>query len=135
MAEEKGNCRRCRGLCCRYFGLPIDTPETAGEFDDVRWYLMHKATEAYVSDGDWYLNIKNVCKHLQSDHKCGIYETRPRICRNYTTDGCDITSDEYNHEHHFYSAEQLDEYARGFLREKRRIAQLKGKRRRAKSSK
>ena len=131
MAKEKGDCKKCRGLCCRYFGLPIDTPETPGDFDDIRWYLIHKGTEVYVSDGDWYLNVKNTCKHLRADYSCAIYDTRPRICRQYTTKNCDITSDEYDHEHHFYSAEQLEEYARGFLRDKRRLAQLSGKRRRS----
>ena len=130
MSDKKGDCKKCPGLCCRYFGLPIETPETAGDFDDVRWYLLHKGTEVYVSDGDWYINIKNPCKKLQSDHACGIYEKRPRICRGYTTDNCDVTSDQYDHDHHFYSAEQLTEYAQGFLREKRRLAQLKAKRKR-----
>ena len=131
MAKEKGDCKKCRGLCCRYFGLPIDTPETPGDFDDIRWYLLHKDTEVYVSDGDWYLNVKNICKHLRADYSCAIYDTRPRICRQYATKDCDTTSDEYDHEHHFYSAEQLEEYARGFLRDKRRLAQLRSRRRRS----
>ena len=125
MSKSNNQCVRCRGLCCRYFGLPIDTPETAGDFDDIRWYLLHKNTEVYVSDDDWYLNVKNTCKHLQADYGCEIYESRPRICRGYSTKDCDVTSDEYDHEHHFYSAEQLAEYARGYLRQKRSLAQLR----------
>ena len=72
VAKDNGDCKKCRGLCCRYFGLPIDTPETKGDFDDIRWYLLHKGTEVYVSDGDWYLNVKNTCKHLNPDYSCGI---------------------------------------------------------------
>jgi Fe-S-cluster containining protein len=132
VSKDNGDCKKCHGLCCRYFGLPIETPETKADFDDIRWYLVHKGTEVYVSDDDWYLNVKNTCKHLKADYGCAIYDTRPRICRQYATTKCDITSDEYDHEHHFYSATQLEEYAQGYLRDKRRLAQLRGKHRRAK---
>ena len=125
MAGNKSDCGACRGRCCRYFGLPIETPETAGDFDDVRWYLLHAGTEVYVDEGDWYLNVKNECKHLQQDNSCAIYSTRPRICRQYSMADCEATSDEYDHEHHFYSAEQLEAYARDYLRGKRQQARLK----------
>ena len=131
MADKKSDCQVCRGQCCRYFGVPIETPETPGDFDDVRWYLLHAATEVYVEDGDWYLNVKNKCKHLQPDSSCGIYDTRPRICRQYSMGECEATSDEYAHEHHFYNAEQLEVYARGYLQAKRRQAQLKALRHKA----
>ena len=26
------------------------------------------------------------CPHLQTDNRCGIYETRPEICHRYTAD-------------------------------------------------
>ena len=131
MAGKKIDCGVCRGQCCRYFGLPIETPETPGDFDDVRWYLLHVGTEVYVEDADWYVNIKNKCKHLQPDSSCGIYSSRPRICRKYSMNECEATSDEYAHEHHFYNAEQLEAYAHGYLRAKRRQAQLKAARRKA----
>lgn len=130
MPGKNSDCNVCRGQCCRYFGLPIETPETPGDFDDVRWYLLHTGTEVYVDEGDWYVNVRNKCKHLQPDSSCGIYSTRPRICRQYSMDNCEATSDEYEHEHHFYNVEQLEAYAREHLREKRRQAQLKARRRR-----
>ena len=102
-------------MCCRYFGVPIETPENAADFDDIRWYMLHKGTEVYVEDGDWYLNVQNVCRYLGPDNSCGIYETRPKICRGYSTDNCEITSDEYQHEQHFYSSDHLEAYARDFL--------------------
>jgi hypothetical protein len=42
---------------------------------------------------------------------------------------CEITSGDYEHEHHFYNAQQLEAYACEYLRKKRRQAQLKAKRR------
>lgn len=132
MTARKVDCRRCNGMCCRYFGLPIETPETPSDFDDIRWYMLHKGTEVYVDDDQWYLNVNNVCRHLQRDNSCGIYESRPRICQKYSTGTCEITSDEYEHEQHFYTVEHLEAYARDYMRKKRRHAQLKANRERAK---
>ena len=107
----KSLCDKCTGLCCRYFALPIETPEDWDDFDDIRWYLCHEAVTVFVEDGDWYLNVKNKCLHLSDkDYKCQIYPLRPKICRGYKTDDCDFTGADYNYEMHFTSAQQMEEY-------------------------
>jgi Fe-S-cluster containining protein len=104
-------CEKCTGLCCRYFALPIETPESREDFDDVRWYLCHKDISVFVEEGDWYINIKNRCKYLSgNDYRCRIYAERPRICRQYKTSDCDQVDGSYNFEHHFTSDKQLSEY-------------------------
>lgn len=116
-------CDKCAALCCRYFALPIETPETRKQFDDVRWYLVHENCVVFIEKKTWYLAVMAKCKHLQPDNRCGIYETRPRICRQYTTDNCDYHGGEYDYDKLFTSAEQLWEYAEEQLalaREKRR---------------
>lgn len=105
-------CEHCTAACCRYVALPIDTPETAADFEDLRWYLIHEHISIFVEDGDWYISFQTPCRHLQSDHSCGIYETRPRICRKYSTEDCDYHSGDYNWQHHFTCAEHLDAYLR-----------------------
>ena len=47
-------------------------------------------TQATVfTEGEtWYLLVHTECKHLGADNLCGIYDTRPQICREYTTDDC-----------------------------------------------
>ncbi len=42
-----------------------------------------------TEDGTWYILVHTKCKHLRDDNLCGIYETRPQICRDYTTDNCE----------------------------------------------
>ena len=101
-------CEKCVGLCCRYLALPIDTPESKGDFDDVRWYLAHEGISVFVEDGDWY--IANRCKYLTRDNRCDIYENRPRLCRGYKEDTCDYHSGDYGYEMYFTSIEELDEY-------------------------
>ncbi len=105
-------CEHCVGYCCRYIALPIDTPTERSDFDDIRWYLLHQGVSVFIEDGEWYINIETTCRHLQPDHRCGIYATRPKICRDYTTENCDYHSGDYGWEHHFSRPEHLDEYVR-----------------------
>jgi len=108
---KKNLCNKCIGLCCRYFALPIETPTERDDYDDIRWYLCHKNVTVFVEDGDWYLNINNKCKKLsEKDHRCDIYDKRPKICRGYTVDDCDSVEGEYDYELHFTSDKQMEEY-------------------------
>ena len=106
----KSQCDKCAALCCRYFALPIETPETREDYDDIRWYLCHKDITVFVEDGDWYININNRCRNLTKDNRCRIYNKRPRICRNYRHKDCDFVDGEYDYELHFTSARQMEEY-------------------------
>ena len=103
-------CESCAGLCCRYLALPIETPEDADDFDDVRWYLAHEGISVFVEDNEWYIQIATRCKYLQKDHRCAIYPRRPKICRSYTDESCDYHSGDYGYDLHFGSLEELDEY-------------------------
>jgi Fe-S-cluster containining protein len=113
-------CQHCAGLCCRYIALPIDTPEDRQDFDDIRWYLLHENISVFVEDGDWYLSVAADCRQLGPDFRCTAYQTRPRICREYTTSDCDYHSGDYGWEHHFTCPEHLDEYMREFFGNKRK---------------
>lgn len=112
-------CSVCSGLCCRYFALPIDNPEAARDYDNIRWYLLHENVTIFVEKSQWYIGIANRCKQLQTDNRCGVYETRPKVCRGYSTDNCDYHGGEYEFEMLFTSAEQLERYAKQKLTEDR----------------
>jgi len=84
LAPGENLCEHCTAKCCRYFALPIDTPKTKRDFDFMRWYLLHERASIFVEGATWYLLVHTVCKHLQDDQRCGIYHTRPQICREYT---------------------------------------------------
>jgi len=105
-------CEHCTGVCCQYLALPLETPETRGDFDDIRWYLLHENISVFVEDGAWYICMASRCRHLGRDYRCEIYASRPRICRRYGTDNCDYHSGDYDWEAHFTCAEHLDEYLR-----------------------
>jgi len=108
---KKSQCEKCTGLCCRYFALPIDTPEDKGDYDDIRWFLCHKDITVFVEDGDWYININNKCRHLSGkDNRCSIYNKKPRICSEYRHADCDFVEGEYDYELHFTNDKQMEEY-------------------------
>ena len=102
-------CEYCTAKCCHYFALPIDTPTERRDFDFIRWYLLHDSATVFVDDGVWYLLVYTTCKHLRDDHRCGIYETRPQICREYSTEGCEY-DDDWCYEKYFETPEQIYEY-------------------------
>ncbi len=111
-------CDYCSARCCRYFALPIDTPEDWEDYEYMRWYLLHDRATIFTDDGTWYLMVHTGCRHLLADHRCGIYETRPPICREYSTDKCEY-DDDSAYERYFETPEQLYEYAEAVLPERR----------------
>jgi Fe-S-cluster containining protein len=123
-------CDKCVALCCRYFALEIDAPETAREYDNIRWYLMHENVIIYIEDKRWFLGVLTRCKNLQPDNRCGIYHTRPQICRGYTTDNCDYHGGDYGFDKLFTSAEELEAYAKEQLKSSRKRRRTSVKRKR-----
>ena len=107
-------CQHCTAKCCRYFALPIETPKSKKDFEYMRWYLIHGRISIFVDGETWYLMVHNVCDHLQDDNRCGIYQTRPQICRDYTTDDCEYDGDG-QYDMLFESADQIAEFSEAFL--------------------
>jgi Fe-S-cluster containining protein len=102
-------CEHCTAKCCHYFALPIDLPTERQDFDFIRWYLLHDRATVFVDDNTWYLLVHTTCKHLRDDYRCGIYEIRPQICRDYSTAGCEY-DDDWCYEKYFETPEQIYEY-------------------------
>ena len=111
-------CEYCTGKCCRYFALPIDKPEGWKDFEYIRWYMVHGETTIFCEEDDWYLMVHNTCDHLLEDNRCGIYETRPKICRDYTTDECEY-EDDWTYDRYWETPEQMQDYMDAVLPRKR----------------
>jgi Fe-S-cluster containining protein len=107
-------CDYCTAKCCRYFALPLETPTEYSDFDYLRWYLLHDYATVFTDDETWYLLIHTECQHLQPDNRCGIYETRPQICRDYLTDNCEYEDDSV-YDRYFEAPEQVAEYVEAVL--------------------
>jgi Fe-S-cluster containining protein len=78
--------------CCTYITQEIPTPRSKYDFEHLLWQLSHEDIQCYRDDEGWYLLVNRKCTHLQSDGRCGIYETRPQVCRDHTNDYCEFDS-------------------------------------------
>jgi Fe-S-cluster containining protein len=68
--------------------VAVDVPETEEDFDDVRWYLLHRNVRVLIDpEDDWYVAFDTPCERLGKDGQCLDYENRPELCRDYPHDG------------------------------------------------
>jgi Fe-S-cluster containining protein len=108
-------CHLCTARCCKYIALEIDRPTTPKDCDQIRWFLLHEGVKVWAQDGGWFLELETRCRHLEPTGACGIYETRPQLCRDYglpEIDGpCEYFSDDAEFDLHFTSAEAFDAWA------------------------
>ena len=124
-------CEQCLALCCRYYAFAIDPPKAKRDFEDIRWFMLHEDTIVFVEEGQWHLQVNRKCKALLPDNRCGVYDNRPSICREYTTKGCDWHAAAYDYDELFTEPEQLERFAKEYLTKQRKrkaaAARKKGK--------
>ena len=81
----------------------------------MRWYLLHERAAVFVDDDTWYLLVYSPCNFLDKEtNLCSIYETRPNICREYSSDACEY-EDHLVYDQYFELPEQVEEYAEAVL--------------------
>ena len=121
-------CEHCTAACCRYLAIPLDKPTSARDYDDIRWYLMHEGVTVFVEEGSWYIQFRARCRNLQTDFRCGIYETRPHICREYEAGDCDYSGGDYSYDYLFTEPQQIEEHLKEHLKEKTNASKRKKRR-------
>ncbi len=99
--------------CCTYITQQIPGPRSIEDFDHLLWQISHANVEVYKDEDGWFLLITNKCTKLLSDGRCGIYETRPQICRDYSNDWCEFDEPPEQHfELYFRNYAELLHYCR-----------------------
>jgi hypothetical protein len=84
-------CSFCRGaICCTYLTQWIETPRSMEDFDMLLWQISHFNTQVYKDEDGWFLLVNNSCTHLQAGGRCGIYDSRPQVCREHSNDECEF---------------------------------------------
>ncbi len=130
-------CDACTALCCQYITQEIDTPKTKDEFDVLLWQISHRGVHVFKDCNGWYLLVQAPCTHLLPDNRCGIYDVRPAICREHSTEGCerDVAIDA-GCELYFQNYAELDNYCRErFKRWDQRFEKKLKKQKKAKKNK
>ncbi|MFK5985934.1 MAG: YkgJ family cysteine cluster protein [Pseudomonadota bacterium] len=111
---SENKCSYCpETRCCQYVTQQIDTPRKKSEFQVMLWQVAHKYVEFYKDSDGWFLMFLTPCEYLDAKGGCGIYETRPDICRDYSNDYCEFDSPaEEGFELYFKNYDELLKYCR-----------------------
>ena len=116
--EEKitpeNKCTFCTGsICCTYITQHIDTPRAKTDFEHLLWQISHQNIKFYKDEDGWTLLVETKCLHLHLNGDCGIYDTRPTICREHSNDYCEYdTSSEDGFELYFPDYNSLLTYCK-----------------------
>ncbi|MFT3925341.1 MAG: YkgJ family cysteine cluster protein [Myxococcales bacterium] len=104
-------CLTC-ALCCSYIAVEIDGPSSVKSATEILWHLYHHQVSVYRdTDDEWVVQFETRCRHLLPDNKCGIYETRPHICREYSEQSCEVNAEDEGTT--FYTPEAFLTYLQG----------------------
>ena len=115
-------CERCIAVCCKYIAVPLDEPEEERDVDDMQWFLLHENIGIYVTEeGDWYIEFHTPCKKLEGN-KCGIYTTRPEVCKEHPMENCEMNGEGEPWEHYFKTPEELLVYIEKHYKKKQKKA-------------
>lgn len=88
--EQGHPCHACGATCCRYVAVALAPPRGTDDRDLIHWYLSHAAVCIYIDkDEDWWVQVGTDCRHIDANGGCGIYESRPQLCRDYGSDACE----------------------------------------------
>ena len=111
---EMDKCDLCtNSKCCTYVTQEIDTPRSKYDFEALLWQVSHEGVGAYKDDDGWYVMFDARCNHLLPDGRCGIYETRPTVCREHSNDYCEYDAPaEEGFDLYFPDYESLLKYCR-----------------------
>ena len=109
-ALPEGNpCEGC-DHCCRYIALPIPTPRSKRDFEEIRWQVLHEGVSVYIDwEGDWGIEFRADCSWLK-DGRCTHYELRPNVCRDYDPAECERYVDEPPEKRLIRNEEDLAQY-------------------------
>ncbi|MFK7865286.1 MAG: YkgJ family cysteine cluster protein [Pseudohongiellaceae bacterium] len=107
-------CSKCtKSICCNSINQKIPAPKSKEDFDHLVWQVSHENINVFKDSDGWFLHITSRCMHLGEHGECGIYETRPWVCREYDNDFCEFDeSIEQASELFFATPKKLEKYCR-----------------------
>jgi len=107
------NCSQCDAYCCRHVAMQIDKPRCKGDYDKIRWYLMHENIWVSIDlCGNWILEFRTPCRNIDKDNRCSDYENRPKLCKDYPgkNELCERQTEELCYVQLFTSATEFEKY-------------------------
>lgn len=75
--------------------VEINPPNSLRRVSDMLWYLYHENVALFRDgSGDWSVVFETRCRNLKDDLRCGVYEERPIICRDFDDTSCEVNDPE-----------------------------------------
>lgn len=109
--KEKNPCIECIADCCREVAVPINTPRTKKDWDEIRWLCAHKNVQVFKDlENDWLVEFITPCEKLDYTNMCKIYETRPHICKEHSHTNCIKVDPDGYYKVLFKNIEDVDNY-------------------------
>lgn len=107
-------CAKCKkSICCVSINQKIPAPKSREDFDHLLWQVSHENINIFKDADGWFLKIDTRCSHLLDGGVCGIYDTRPWVCREYDNDFCEFDeSIEEASELYFSTYKKFEKYCR-----------------------
>ena len=68
----------------------MDTPRSIKSFDMLLWQVSHTNMHIFKDSTGWYLICFGQCEHLIRVGQCSIYDKRPFICREHSSNSCEF---------------------------------------------
>jgi uncharacterized protein len=112
--------------CTNHKGLPAaccqDVTITLGEghnenlswWSELRWMCAHNnvSVARERESGSWAVIFETKCEKLADDGSCSIYETRPKICADYSAHNCIINGEGELYDLTFDNMDDFDDFFR-----------------------
>lgn len=109
--NESEQCEQCKpAKCCMYLTIQVEKPRTLYDFEGMLWRIAHQDIEYFVQEKKWYMMVHNPCRFHDGNSRCRIYESRPKVCRNHSTEKCEFDTP-CDFELHIRSYEEMLRYA------------------------
>jgi hypothetical protein len=83
--------RDCGARCCRYITVPVATPTSHDDWDEIRWWLAHEGVSISKDEDGWTLLVETRCENLREDNACRIYPHHMETCKEYDAESCEFT--------------------------------------------
>ncbi|MDH5542513.1 MAG: YkgJ family cysteine cluster protein [Nitrospinota bacterium] len=86
--DETHDCSKC-DKCCTYLNITVDKPTSVKDVKNLLWYVYHENCDLNLDeDGGWSVVFHNRCDMLDRHGLCSVYERRPSICSQFSSNNC-----------------------------------------------
>lgn len=98
--------------CCQEIVIKMDVSGDLGWWGEMRWMVAHEKVSVAreIETEEWVVIFETPCSKLSPEGRCTIYETRPKICQDYSEKSCIINGEGEIYDLYFNSIEEIDAY-------------------------